>query len=181
ADSRAPAALVSGLEAIWARWQKSPTLPRDQAAPLAERFHRALGALLAAHPDAVKGTPFDAEANLGRMEDLCARLERLLGGQGAGSDPSLSPATRLATMWREALASNTIGGRVAEETRQRAAAEDVRKAQAAWQKIGYVPEDRRRALADRFERACGRLLPKTERAAPAPSRTSVADGRRSRA
>jgi hypothetical protein len=173
--------LVTGIESAWTRWQKSPPLPREQAAPLAERFNRALDALIAAHPDAVKGTLFDTGANRRRMEDLCARLERLLAGQGAAADQSLSPATRLATMWREALASNTIGGRVAEETRQRAAAEEVRKAQAAWQKIGYVPEDERRALTDRFERACGRLMPKADRDAPARSRTPAAGGRRFRA
>ncbi len=173
--------LVSGIDSAWTRWQKSPPLTREHAALLTERFNRALDALIAAHPDAVKGTPFDTGANRLRMEDLCARLERLLAGPGAAVDQSLSPATRLATMWREALASNTIGGRVAEETKRRAAAEEVRKAQAAWQKIGYVPEAERRILTDRFERACGRLMPRAERDAPAPSRAPAAGGRRFRA
>jgi uncharacterized protein DUF349 len=173
--------IVTGIESAWTRWQKSPPLPREQAAPLVERFNKALDSLLAAHPDAVKGTPFDTVENRRRMEELCTRLERLVAGQGAAADQSLSPATRLATMWREAMASNTIGGKVAEETRQRAASEEVRKAQAAWQKIGYVPEDERRALADRFERACRRLMPKAERDTPAPARTPAVGGRRSRA
>jgi hypothetical protein len=51
-----------------------------------------------------------------------------------------------------------MGGRVAEEARIRAAAEEVKKAQAAWQRLGYVPETARRALADRFERACRPIL-----------------------
>jgi hypothetical protein len=51
-----------------------------------------------------------------------------------------------------------MGGRVAEESRIRAAAEEIKKAQAAWQRLGYVPEADRRALAERFERACRPIL-----------------------
>ena len=44
-------------------------------------------------------------------------------------------------MLKEALAANTIGGKVDEDSRFRAAAEDVRQAQAAWSRIGLVPEE----------------------------------------
>jgi hypothetical protein len=167
---------VTAVESAWDRWQRIPPLPREHVAPLVERFNRALDALIAAHPDRVRGTRFDAAANIRRLEDLCVRLEHLLSGAGA-ADESLSPVTRLATMWREALASNTIGGKVAEEAKQRAATDEVRRAQAAWEKVGYVPEETRRGLAERFERACRRLAPKTDRDVPAPSRTAGA-GRR---
>jgi len=168
-----PAAATDGLlpklEAAWDRWQKCPPLPGDLARPVGERFQRALDAVVAASPDALQGTAFDAGGNRSRMEDLCARLERLLPGSGTASDEALSPVTRLATLWREALASNTIGGKVAKEVKQRAAAEEVTKARVAWQKIGYVHEDDRRTLAARFEQACRRLAPPAERS-PAPSR-----------
>jgi hypothetical protein len=167
---------VSAIESAWGRWQTCPPLPREHAAPLVERFHRALDALIAAHPDGVKGTRFDAGANHRRMEELCARMEHLLSG--AAADEAVSPVTRLATMWREALASNTIGGKVAVEAKQRAAADEVRRARAAWDKIGYVPEETRRRLTERFERACRRLAPEAERDAPAPSRTPAAGRRR---
>ncbi|MBI1951235.1 MAG: hypothetical protein HYS34_07730, partial [Acidobacteria bacterium] len=130
-------------------------------------------------PEALQGTAFDAGANRNRMEDLCARLERLLPGGGTAPDEALSPVTRLATLWREALASNTIGGKVAEEARQRAAAEEVTRARAAWQKIGYVHEDDRRTLGARFERACRRLAPPAERSpAPPRPRRPATSGRR---
>jgi uncharacterized protein DUF349 len=178
----APAdALLSGLESAWTLWRSAAPLPREAAALLEARFHRALDALIAAHPDRLQGTPFDSEANRRRMEDLCARLERLVSGPGSAAVEELSPATRLATMWREALASNTIGGRVAEETRQRAAAEEVRKARAAWQKIGYVSPEPRLALSERFERVCRRLQPKGDAETQAPAaRVSGADRRRHR-
>ena len=57
-------------------------------------------------------------------------------------------------MLKEALAANTIGGKVEDDSRWRAAAEDVRQAQASWSRIGPVPDDVRRPLADRFQRAC---------------------------
>ena len=112
------------------------------------------------------------------MEELCARVERLLPGGATAASDALSPATRLATLWREALASNTIGGKVAEEAKQRAAAEEAQKARSAWQKIGYAPDGPRRALTERFERACRRLAPAAERAVSAPSRHPAAARRR---
>ncbi len=172
----APADPVSAIESAWGRWQTCLPLPREHAAPLVERFHRALDSLIAAHPDGVKGTRFDAGSNHRRMEELCARMEHLLSG--AATDKAVSPVTRLATMWREALASNTIGGKVAVEAKQRAAAEEVRRARAAWVKIGYVPEETRRGLTERFERACRRLAPEADRDAPAPSRVPAAGRRR---
>ncbi|PYS96331.1 MAG: hypothetical protein DMF50_05000 [Acidobacteria bacterium] len=161
--AEAAEALLETLRALRKRWQQAPTLPRERAAALGERFNAALGRLLAARADDVKDTDFDAQANLGKMEDLCARLERLLPG-GPAADESLSPATRLATMWRERMAANTIGGKGSDEARRRAQAEEVRKARASWERIGYVSEEARRALAARFEEACRRLAPKTERA-----------------
>jgi hypothetical protein len=63
-------------------------------------------------------------------------------------------------MWREALAANTIGGRIDEDAKWRAAAEDVREAQAAWSRVGYVPHAIKTPLAQRFERAAKRVIAK---------------------
>jgi len=151
--------LLARLESAWDRWRKSPALPDALAGPVGERFQKALDGLVASRPEALKGTAFDASTNKERMEELCVRLERLLPGGGPKAEDNLSPVTRLATMWREALASNTIGGKVAEESRQRATGEEVRKAREAWQRIGYVHEDDRRTLGARFDHACRRLAP----------------------
>src|SRR5204863_10206664 len=78
---------------------------------------------------------------------------------GAVPAAALSPTTRLAAMLKEALATNTIGGKVDEESRWRAAQEDVRQAQASWSRIGPVADEaRRRALMDRFQSACRRIV-----------------------
>src|SRR5207253_10917382 len=138
---------------------------RERAAALDQRFAAAFARILADPPGAFAGSDLDVDANRKRMEGLVRRMEELANSAapsgGAAGDAALSPTTRLAEMLKEALAANTIGGKVDEESRMRAAAEEVRQAQASWARIGPVPEDTRRALADRFSRACRRV---TERA-----------------
>jgi len=116
------------------------------------------------------GTDLDPEANRQRMEAIVGRVEKLAASLRGPSDDNavLSPTTRLAAMLKEALASNTIGGKVDEGSRVRAAQEDVRQAQASWSRIGHVPEGARRALADRFQRAC-RLIAEAGQNASAPA------------
>ena len=84
------------------------------------------------------------ESLVSRMEDLAASLDGPAGA--ADNDAALSPTNRLAAMLKEALAANTIGGKVDDGSRLRAAAEDVRQAQASWSRIGAVPDEARRPL-----------------------------------
>src|SRR6476660_9007492 len=103
------------------------------------------------------------------MEALVQRMEELarsLAGPAAGNDAAVSPTTRLAAMLKEALAANTIGGKVDDDSRFRAANDEVRQAQANWSRIGPVPEDTRRALADRFQRAIRRITDAAAKAVP---------------
>jgi hypothetical protein len=177
----APPGLVERLLDLRRRWQHAAAFPAAQAAPLAERFNRALGRVIAAHPEVVKGTDLDAGQNRRRMEELCLRVERLLPPGSAPEDAGLSPATRLAAMLKEALAANTIGGKAAEESRWRAINDDLKKAQTAWQRVGYVPEDERRGLAERFERACRRLIERRDRDRGAQPRDPAVGARTSQA
>jgi hypothetical protein len=118
--------------------------------------------VIARWPQIFAGTDLDPDANRRRMEALVLRVEAvarsLVGPAAADTDNALTPATRLAAMLKEALAANTIGGKVDDESRWRAAQEDVRQAQTSWSQIGTVPEPARRALADRFQRACRLVL-----------------------
>jgi hypothetical protein len=85
------------------------------------------------------------------VEELAKSIGSPIGA--AQAEAAGSPTTRLAAMLKDALAANTIGGKVDDDARLRAAAEDVRQAQANWSRIGFVPEETRRALSDRFARA----------------------------
>jgi uncharacterized protein DUF349 len=157
-----PEDLVASIRSIRGRWQHELAMrgvDRERAAALDERFAAAFNAITNRWPDTLKGTDLDPNANRTRMESLVQRVEDLaksLAGPAA-DQAELSPTMRLAAMLKDALASNTIGGKADEDVRLRAATEEVRQAQASWSRIGPVPDDVRRALADRFQRAIRRI------------------------
>ena len=129
----------------------------------------ALERVMAAYPEAFVGTELDIEANRQKMERLCVRVEALTAENAAAQPASGSQA--LAAMLREALAANTIGGRAGEESKWKGMAEDVRQAQAAWSRLGPVPGEIGRSLAERFNRACNRFHDQYRRKLP-PQQTS---------
>jgi hypothetical protein len=160
-----PAAdLVARVRTLRSRWQQEVAargVEPDRAKALDARFADAFAQTLARWPEAFGGTDLDPDANRKRLESLVKRVEDLatsLAAPGAAAaEESLSPTTRLAAMLKEALAANTIGGKVDDDSRRKAALEEVRAAQASWSKIGPVAEEIRRPLVDRFQRACRRI------------------------
>ena len=156
------AALLEQVRSLRSRWNQSSTAVRQGADPLSGRFMSALERLMAAYPEAFRGSELDVDANRQKMEKLCQRVEAFLNT--AAPPPGSSQA--LAEMLREALASNTIGGRAGEESKWRGMADDVRSAQAAWSRLGPVPGDEGRQLGDRFHRACSRFFDQMRRHVP---------------
>jgi hypothetical protein len=155
---------------IWQRWQHSPRLPWNLAEPLERRFERALLTLITATPDSFKGTRLDVESNLRRMDELCLQVEGLAGSRSVTATELATAAPEtLASMLKDRLAANTLGGRADEESRRRAAAISVKDAQAAWRRLGPVPGEQGRQLQARFHRACRRFLD-ADGVAPAPGR-----------
>jgi Domain of Unknown Function (DUF349) len=165
APAAPPADLLERVRSLRSRWNQTTPVVRQGADPLSGRFVDALERLLTGYPDAFKGTELDVEASRQKMEKLCTRVEGFLadsGGKAAGSQA-------LAEMLREALAANTIGGRAGEESKWRGMAEDVRQAQASWNRLGPVPGDAGRQLAERFHRACNRFFEQYRRRVPPQS------------
>lgn len=173
-----PDNLPLALRTLRARWQQEIAargVDRERAEALDSRFQSAFNGVLSRWPAVFAGTDFDPHANRKRMETLVLRVEDLARSvcgplDASTADAALSPTTRLAAMLKEALAANTIGGKVDDESRLKAAAEEVRQAQSSWLRIGPAPEDARRALTDRFQRACRRIVERTDvsRAAQGP-------------
>jgi len=159
---------MATVRALRGRWQTELAargVDRDRALALDDRFARAFAAVIARWPSVFGGSDLDPDANRKKMETIVVRIETLaksIGGPAsAGADAALSPTARMAAMLKEALAANTIGGKTDDDSRFRAAADDVRQAQAALSRIGPVPDQVRRALADRFQRATRRIADAT--------------------
>jgi hypothetical protein len=150
----APDKLAETVQSLTTKWRQAPALSHERGARLNERFYGARDRLIAAFGAAFKGSELDPDANSGRREKLIGRVLGVLRSlEAAGQGPEVPLAERL----KEALATNSMGGRAAVEARWRAAAEEVDSAQAAWKRIGPVPGDAGRELADRFRKACDRF------------------------
>jgi hypothetical protein len=156
-----PDDLYARVQAARARYLQGPELPRHTLAPLADRVNTALLALVHRWPDAFRGTELDPDTTRRKMEKLVTKIEALLPPDSKESAANLSPAEVLARQWREALAANTMGAaaaRQAEDARHRAAEQEVRSAQSAWQRLGPLDSESRKPLQERFDRACRRFF-----------------------
>ncbi len=152
------AATVRGLRGRWQHELAARGVEREQAMALDRRFADAFRTVVARWPQAFAGTEMDPDANRRQLENLVKRMEDLAASLKEPVAAEVSPTTRLAAMLKEALATNTIGGKVDLESRRRALQEDVRQAQASWSRVGPVADDVRSALADRFQRAIKRIF-----------------------
>ena len=164
-----PDGLPAVVQQARERWQQAPELPRHVQQDLAVRYHQALARLVATWPSAFKETDLDPDLTRKRMEKLVAKVESFMssGASGQPSTGTLSPTELLAQKLRERLASNTIGGGrpvESEESRWRAAEQEVRNAQAQWMRLGPVPPDVAGPLNERFQRACRRFFDQKRRA-----------------
>ncbi|MGH9409110.1 MAG: DUF349 domain-containing protein, partial [Vicinamibacterales bacterium] len=161
-----PPNLLERVRTLRTRWNQSTPAVRHGADPLSAQFVAIMERLLTTYPAAFKGTELDVEASRQRMEKLVTRVE---GFVAQSAEPSQSSTQDLAARLREALASNTIGGRAGEESKWRGMADEVRQAQAAFARLVPVPGDTGRQLADRFHKACNRFFDLYRRKVPPPS------------
>jgi hypothetical protein len=154
--------LLDRVRSLRTRWNQSTSGVRHGADPLSARFVAAMERLLGAYPDAFRGTELDVDGSRQRMEKLCSRIEGFVGT----ADGSPQSTQDLATMLREALAANTIGGRGGDEAKWRSMADEVRQAQASFARLVPVPGDAGRQLSERFQKACNRFFDQYRRHVP---------------
>ena len=145
--------------ALRARWQQEIAargVDRERAVALDQRFAAAFARVIAGAPRRLPAAISTPMRIASAWKHSCGgwRSSATRGSGGTRRRAALSPTTRLAEMLKEALAANTIGGKVDEESRMRAAAEEVRQAQASWARIGPVPDDVRRGADRSVARAC---------------------------
>jgi hypothetical protein len=165
ASAGPPADLAERVQQLRQTWNRSVPIPAAGMKVLADRWQAALAGLVAAHPAAFAGTDLDPAAVVHRMEKLVARIENHLTELPAEPERGASQTELLAARLRSALATNAMGGRSSAEARWRAAADAVKDAQAAWQKLPTVRTPEADALAARFREACRRIQDRARRPA----------------
>ena len=153
----APEDLVKIVRDIQDRWRRAPEVPPEIKRKLAVRFSRATARVVEAHADRFRGTDYDPARRLKQLEQLCQRAEALVESKSP-RDAGVSPAELLARKWRAQMAANTMGARVDEEARRRAARENVKRLQTERRRLGTLTGSEADALQSRFQRACDRVF-----------------------
>lgn len=152
-----PEDLVKTVRDIQDRWRRAPEVPPEIKRKLAARFGRAIARVVEAHAEQFRGTDYDPAQRLKQFERLCKRVEALVPSESRG-EAAVSPAELLARKWRTQLAANTMGVRVDEHAKRRAAREDVKRLQADRRRLGTLTGSGADALQARFQRACDRVF-----------------------
>jgi hypothetical protein len=165
-----PAALPEDLgervQQLRTTWNRSVPIPVAEFKALTDRWRLALACIVAVAPQAFAGTDLDPAMVIHRMEKLVTRIESYLDDE-EDSNEGLSATELLAQRLRSALATNAMGGRANEEVKWRAAADAVKDAQVAWQRLSPAKSPETDALAARFRDACRRVNERARRTASA--------------
>ncbi|PYQ42107.1 MAG: hypothetical protein DMF77_13985 [Acidobacteria bacterium] len=152
----APPGVAEEIQKLVARARQGTALPAAEEEALSGRIAAARERAVAGWPEAFRGTDLDPEAGRTRREKLLARVESLT----AQAEPPASALSGqdLARRLKEALATNTMGGRGEVEAKRRAEVDEVKAAQAAWRRLPPLPGDAGQALEHRFRAACDRFF-----------------------
>ena len=175
-DAGPPADLADTVAAARTEWRAMEPIPRPQERSLAARFDAAVGRIVDRFPDAFAGTDLDPLRHVPALERLCERVESMIEEETrAPSGDERSPSEILAARLREALASNTMGGRADADAKRREDAETVRRLQAERRALGVIPGETGHQLSERFRTACDRYF-ELNPAPPPPPGTSKPRG-----
>jgi hypothetical protein len=156
-------AFAARVQQVRSTWHRSVPVPVPGMKELTDRWQAALSAILAGHPAAFGGTDLDPAAVVQRMEKLVARVEALVADMTEETGEEVSPTELLAAKLRSAFATNAMGGRVNDDTKWRAAADTVKDAQSAWQRLAPIDSPEVRDLEARFRDACRRVHDQTRK------------------
>jgi hypothetical protein len=167
-----PTSLFERVKELCGAWNRSVPIPGPGIKPLADRWKAALAGAIERWPNAFAGSDLDPAIVHRKLEKLVAKVEAYLTDVRE-TQPGMSQAEILASRLRSALATNAMGGRASEESKWRAAADAVKDAQAAWQRLSVLNGSAAvHALEARFREACRRVVDHARRHAAAPRRPS---------
>ena len=158
----APDDLAAQVQELRTTIASAPFVEGAAATILHKRWTTALAALASQSPAAFAGTDLDFNAIRDRLERLVAKVESLVEEDTPVTATEKSPTALLAERLRSALEGNALGARP-DEDKYRAADKAVEDAQAAWQRLVWLPGQTTDELKHRFEVACGRVRAQVKR------------------
>jgi hypothetical protein len=167
-----PADLLERVQQLRATWSRSVPVPTAEMKALHDRWQTAFARIVERWPDAFRGTDLDPTAIRQKLDKLVAKVESYLEDIREAA-PGLSQAEILAARLRSALATNAMGGRVNQESKWRAAADAVKDAQSAWQRLSALAGTDAKTLEPRFRDACRRVSEHARRQAAPQRRPSA--------
>ncbi len=139
------------LKALQQEWKEIGPIPTPEDAELYQQFRQLCNAFFEERKQEYQEFRATLLENQRRKEELCARLESLLG-QSPANTPR-SSTLDLADELRIALESNFVLGSENAEGRRHAAFDEVKKIQAVWKSIGPVPRRVEQSLWRRYRAA----------------------------
>ena len=157
-----PEDLASRVQQLRTTWNRSVPIPSNEAKVLADRWQATLTQVVQKHVDAFAGTEFDPAVARQRMEKLLVKVESFL--TDVREEPSgLSATEALAAKLRSALASNAMGGRANDDAKWRSAAEAVKEAQLAFDRLVPIAGSEAKPIESKFRDACRRVMDHAKR------------------
>ena len=153
--------MAARVRELQGRWRQAGDVPSDVRRQLSTRFGQTIARLVESFPEQFHGTDLDPARKLKQLAKLCERAETLVPTRVL-DEAGASPAEILAKKWRDQLASNTMGERVDETTRRRAAIEEIKRLQSERRRLGTIAGSEASALQARFQKACDRAYQKNQ-------------------
>ena len=153
--------MAARVRELQGRWRQAGDVPSDVRRQLSTRFGQTIARLVESFPEQFHGTDLDPVRKLKQLAKLCERAETLVPTRVL-DEAGASPAEILAKKWRDQLASNTMGERVDETTKRRAAIEEIKRLQSERRRLGTIAGSEASALQARFQKACDRAYQKNQ-------------------
>ncbi len=153
--------MADRVRELQGRWRQSGDVPSDVRRQLSTRFGQTIARLVEAFPEQFHGTDLDPARKLKQLFKLCERAETLVPTEVL-DEAGASPAEILAKKWRDQLAANTMGERVDENARRRAAIEEIKRLQSERRRLGALTGSEASVLQARFQKACDRAFQKNQ-------------------
>ncbi len=149
------AEVVTSVMDLRARYKQIGAGPRHREDAVWGQFLQGLERVITAIPEEFEGTDLAPSVSQKKKEELCQRVEEMIGPEVSTTDS----AEQIAEQLRSALAANALkDGATDDPTVASSPADELKRIQAEWNRTGPVPHPAGQELWDRFKKACDKVM-----------------------